>query len=236
MKEGVNRHPDGSGLKAAQKAAVFPWRGLSIHGPPGSTTHFPIPAGTFIAREERHGAGNQRHTLYFYFQALGLGAIGPGWATRPIHLEHGLGNIQWDRTTEWVRKNLLCPLQPIAWWRLVGRAYGACTREISSILDGTGLLCRSSTIRRATECAKSGGGPGVWWRARGCVRALRGALCRNLYRAGGGGAVPDFANRRSQLPVGDDQGVCAADFCERAVGTAVAASSVSSGIAPSRPA
>jgi hypothetical protein len=26
---------------------------------------------------------------------------------RPIHLQHGRKNIQWDRTTEWVRKNLL---------------------------------------------------------------------------------------------------------------------------------
>jgi hypothetical protein len=26
---------------------------------------------------------------------------------RPIHLEHGLRNIQWDRTTKWVRENLI---------------------------------------------------------------------------------------------------------------------------------
>ena len=26
---------------------------------------------------------------------------------RPIHLEHGRRNIQWDRTTEWVRQNLM---------------------------------------------------------------------------------------------------------------------------------
>jgi hypothetical protein len=33
---------------------------------------------------------------------------------RPIHLDYGLANIQWDRTTEWVRNNLVNPVQPIA--------------------------------------------------------------------------------------------------------------------------
>ncbi len=33
---------------------------------------------------------------------------------RPIHLEHGLANIQWDRTTDWVRAQLVNRVEPIA--------------------------------------------------------------------------------------------------------------------------
>jgi hypothetical protein len=33
---------------------------------------------------------------------------------RPIHLEHGLRNIQWDRTTEWVKDNLINAIEGIA--------------------------------------------------------------------------------------------------------------------------
>jgi hypothetical protein len=33
---------------------------------------------------------------------------------RPIHLEHGPANIQWDRTADWVARNLVDRLKPIA--------------------------------------------------------------------------------------------------------------------------
>jgi hypothetical protein len=33
---------------------------------------------------------------------------------RPIHLDHGLANIQWQRTTEWVRENLFNKNEPVA--------------------------------------------------------------------------------------------------------------------------
>jgi hypothetical protein len=33
---------------------------------------------------------------------------------RPLHLEHGTANIQWDRDTEWVRKNLLNRIEKTA--------------------------------------------------------------------------------------------------------------------------
>jgi hypothetical protein len=33
---------------------------------------------------------------------------------RPIHLEHGLKNIQWNRTTGWVREHLIDRKEPLA--------------------------------------------------------------------------------------------------------------------------
>jgi hypothetical protein len=33
---------------------------------------------------------------------------------RPIHLEHGFANIQWDRTAGWTRNNLVNQIRPVA--------------------------------------------------------------------------------------------------------------------------
>ena len=33
---------------------------------------------------------------------------------RPIHIDHGEGNIQWDRTTDWVRNNLIARVEQIS--------------------------------------------------------------------------------------------------------------------------
>jgi hypothetical protein len=33
---------------------------------------------------------------------------------RPINIEHGKNNIQWDRTTEWTRQNLINRIEKIA--------------------------------------------------------------------------------------------------------------------------
>lgn len=36
--------------------------------------------------------------------------VGLDGKPRPIHLQHGAANIQWDRTTEWTRRNLVNPV------------------------------------------------------------------------------------------------------------------------------
>ena len=43
----------------------------------------------------------------FTFKLWDWGRPGLDGRPRPIHLEHGCANIQWDRDTEWVRRNLL---------------------------------------------------------------------------------------------------------------------------------
>jgi hypothetical protein len=35
------------------------------------------------------------------------GRMGLDGKPRPVHLDHGLANMQWDRTTDWVRRNLI---------------------------------------------------------------------------------------------------------------------------------
>jgi hypothetical protein len=50
----------------------------------------------------------------FTFKLWDWGRLGLDGKPRPIHLEHGLANIQWNRTTAWVRGQLIDRFEPIA--------------------------------------------------------------------------------------------------------------------------
>lgn len=49
----------------------------------------------------------------FTFKLWDWDRLGLNGLPRPIHLDHGAANIQWDRTTEWVRRNLIDQVSPI---------------------------------------------------------------------------------------------------------------------------
>ncbi|GAA1488773.1 class I mannose-6-phosphate isomerase [Brachybacterium sacelli] len=77
--------------------------------------HFAIPAGTVHAS----GAGSMvleiSATPYiFTFKMWDWGRVGLDGAPRPIHLEHALASVQWDRDTEWTRQQLVDRVVPIA--------------------------------------------------------------------------------------------------------------------------
>ncbi|MFF1876362.1 class I mannose-6-phosphate isomerase [Leifsonia sp. NPDC058230] len=70
--------------------------------------HFSIPAGTV------HASGANAMVLeisatpfIFTFKLWDWGRVGIDGIPRPIHLEHGRKNIQWNRDTEWVDENLI---------------------------------------------------------------------------------------------------------------------------------
>ena len=50
----------------------------------------------------------------FTFKMWDWGRLGLDGLPRPINVERGLANIQWDRDTEWVDKNLVNRFEPIA--------------------------------------------------------------------------------------------------------------------------
>lgn len=50
----------------------------------------------------------------FTFKLWDWGRLGLNGLPRPIHLDHGAANIQWDRTTGWVRRNLINRFEPVA--------------------------------------------------------------------------------------------------------------------------
>ncbi len=50
----------------------------------------------------------------FTFKMWDWGRLGLDGLPRPIHLEHGIRNTQWDRTRPWVEKQLINVVSPIA--------------------------------------------------------------------------------------------------------------------------
>ena len=77
--------------------------------------HFLIPAGTVHCSGANSMVLEISATPYiFTFKMWDWGRLGLDGRPRPIHLEHGLNNVQWDRTTEWTRANLVNRIEPVA--------------------------------------------------------------------------------------------------------------------------
>jgi mannose-6-phosphate isomerase class I len=77
--------------------------------------HFLIPAGTVHCSGANSMVLEISATPYiFTFKMWDWGRLGLNGKPRPIHLEHGLPNIQWDRTTEWTRSHLINRIEPLA--------------------------------------------------------------------------------------------------------------------------
>jgi mannose-6-phosphate isomerase class I len=109
LKEGVDREAMLRDLQQAQAGErPFPAEKYANRFPAKKHDHFLIPAGTVHCS----GAGSMvleiSATPYiFTFKMWDWGRLGLDGKPRPIHLQHGIANIQWDRTTEWVRKHLV---------------------------------------------------------------------------------------------------------------------------------
>jgi len=109
LRDGVDRAGMARDLDTAQTGgAHFPADKYANKWPARKHDHFLIPAGTV------HCSGSESMVLeisatpyIFTFKLWDWGRLGLDGRPRPIHLEHGLANLQWDRTTEWTRRNLI---------------------------------------------------------------------------------------------------------------------------------
>jgi len=116
LREGVDRDAMCRSLReAAGGGAAFEAERFANRFPARKHDHFLIPAGTV------HCSGAQSMVLeisatpyIFTFKLWDWGRLGLDGLPRPVHLDHGIANIQWDRTTEWVRGNLVNRITPIA--------------------------------------------------------------------------------------------------------------------------
>ena len=96
-------------LRRAQAGeAPFPAERYINRIPVKKHDHLLIPAGTV------HGSGAGTMVLeisatpyIFTFKLWDWGRVDLDGKPRPIHLDHGLANIQWDRDTRWVQDNLV---------------------------------------------------------------------------------------------------------------------------------
>jgi mannose-6-phosphate isomerase class I len=114
LKQGVNRGQMIADLWEAQ------WGNLQFDAekyvnkfPARKHDHFLIPAGTPHCSGKNSMVLEISATPYiFTFKMWDWGRLGLDGLPRPIHLEHGIRNIQWERTTGWVEKQLVNAISP----------------------------------------------------------------------------------------------------------------------------
>ncbi len=94
--------------------APFPADRFVASWPTRTHDHFSIPAGTVHCS----GAGNvvleiSATPYIFTFKLWDWERTGLDGRPRPIHLEHGLANIRWERNASWVRDELIHQISPV---------------------------------------------------------------------------------------------------------------------------
>lgn len=83
--------------------------------PAAKHDHFSIPAGTVHCSGRNCMVLEISATPYiFTFKMWDWGRLGLDGVPRPVHLEHAAANVQWDRRTAWVRKNLVDQTEMVA--------------------------------------------------------------------------------------------------------------------------
>lgn len=109
LKEGVDQDEMIAALHKAQNEGIpFPVEKYINKYTAKKHDHFLIPAGTV------HCSGKDTMVLeisatpyIFTFKLWDWGRMGLDGKPRPIHIRHGGQNIQWDRDTGWVNRNLV---------------------------------------------------------------------------------------------------------------------------------
>ena len=109
LQEGIDKEQMIEDLRAAQKGKiVFDAEKYINKWPAKKHDHFLIPAGTC------HCSGSGAMVLeisatpyIFTFKLWDWERLGLDGLPRPVHVEHGKEVIQWYRTTQWVKENLV---------------------------------------------------------------------------------------------------------------------------------
>jgi len=113
--EGVDREEMARDLRRAQAGGFpFPDERYVHRWPARKHDHFLIPGGTV------HCSGRDSLVLeisatpyLFTFTLWDWDRPGLDGTPRPVHIEHGLANIQWDRTRAWVERELVNRVVPL---------------------------------------------------------------------------------------------------------------------------
>jgi mannose-6-phosphate isomerase class I len=116
LREGVDRAAMIAGLRRAQEGGTaFDAETYVNRWPARKHDHFLIPAGTIHCSGRNSMVLEISATPYiFTFKLWDWGRLGLDGRPRPIHLDHGIANIQWDRDTAWVKENLVGHVERIA--------------------------------------------------------------------------------------------------------------------------
>ncbi len=109
LKEGVDRAQMIRELRAAANGGPhFEVEKFVNKWPAKKHDHFLIPAGTVHCSGRNSMVLEISATPYiFTFKLWDWGRMGLDGRPRPTHIDHAEANIQWDRTTDWVRRELV---------------------------------------------------------------------------------------------------------------------------------
>jgi mannose-6-phosphate isomerase class I len=109
LKEGIDPDRMNSELKEAQENNTeFNASDFIQNWPAKKHDHFLIPGGTIHCSAKGCMVLEISATPYiFTFKLWDWGRLGMDGKPRPINIEHGIQNIQWDRTENWVHENLV---------------------------------------------------------------------------------------------------------------------------------
>lgn len=115
VKTGVNPDEMISALAEAQQTGEFDAEKFVNRIPAKKHDHFLIPAGTVHCSGKDVMVLEISATPYiFTFKLWDWNRVGLDGRPRPIHLEHGRKNIQFDRNTEFVKKQLVNAVEEVA--------------------------------------------------------------------------------------------------------------------------
>jgi mannose-6-phosphate isomerase class I len=113
-KTGVDPDTMEADLRRAQQGDFdFPVEKYANRIPAKKHDHFLIPAGTLHCSGAESMVLEISATPYiFTFKLWDWGRLGLDGRPRPIHLDHGLKNIQWERDTAWTHAQLVNQVTP----------------------------------------------------------------------------------------------------------------------------
>jgi mannose-6-phosphate isomerase class I len=116
VKEGIDREAMIGDLRRAQEIGLrFPDEAYVNRWPARRHDHFLIPGGTVHCSGKGAMVLEISATPYlFTFKLWDWDRLGLDGKPRPIHIDHGAANIQWDRTTSWVESELVNRIESLA--------------------------------------------------------------------------------------------------------------------------
>lgn len=116
LKEGIDKNEMIAELERAQKGGEpFPAERFVNKWPVKKHDHYLIPGGTVHCSGANTMVLEISATPYiFTFKLWDWGRVGLDGIPRPVHINHGKQNIQWYRTTGWVKENLVNRIETIS--------------------------------------------------------------------------------------------------------------------------
>jgi mannose-6-phosphate isomerase class I len=116
LRENVSPEQFEAGLRRAQTGEIeFPVDDFANRIPAHKHDHFLIPAGTPHCSGANCMVLEISATPYiFTFKLWDWGRLGLDGRPRPIHIDHGMRNMQWNRSTEWTHRELVNAVETVA--------------------------------------------------------------------------------------------------------------------------